>query len=405
MNGVRNTLMCSGVAVLLFVLCAPAAHADWIQVTGKAQLQDGLYDQARQHAYDDALQQAVMQFGMQVQSSQQLQDGMLVEDELRVSGKATVSQAVLLDEYISQGALHLKMNVELDTVPVCPESSASQYRKKVAVLGFSLQTPDQAQTGALYDVERGVASYLSQAFDRLGGLIAMEQSQQALYHDARNAPVGLSAQRTVSSAAGIARQMDVQFVVSGVVRDLSLADASEFSTSVWSKLRRLSQQANLNRRFVVDVFVHDGFSGAIVWQRQYAAEAAWTEDASEVVGFDSPRFRNTPYGLAVSSKLDEIARTIDQQLRCQPFMTRISRVDGKILHFASGATSGIRPGDQFSLYRTEYMEHADQSSSFELSNVKSAVTVTQVHPEFGSASIAIDPGRLNIQEDDVLVAW
>lgn len=358
-----------------------------VRVTGSAVLQDGQYQQTRQRAYENALQQAVAQFGA---------DGM---------GQAVVSQSVVEDEYVAQGVLNLKVNVEVETLPVCPESSSSHYRKKVAVLGFSLQTPSQAKIGALYDVERGVASYLSHAFDRLGGLVVLEQSQQALYGEPRNAPTGLSAQRTLSSAAGIARQMGVQFVVSGVVRDLSLVDESAFGTSVWSKLRRVSQQANLNRRFVVDVFVHDGFSGAIVWQRQYKVEAEWTEDIAEVVGFESPRFQAMPYGLAVTQKLDEVARSIDEQLRCQPFMTRISRVDGKTLHFSSGASSGIRPGDRFSLYRTEYFEHADQSSSVELSNVKSALVVTQVHPDFGSGSISIDPGRMNIQEDDVLVAW
>jgi hypothetical protein len=86
-------------------------------------------------------------------------------------------------------------------------------------------------------------------------------------------------------------------------------------------------------------------------------------------------------------------------------MTRVSRVDGKTLHFMSGANSGIRPGDRFSLYRAEYLQHATQDSSIELFNVKTALTVTQVHPDFGSGSIAVDPGRLNIQQDDVLIAW
>jgi hypothetical protein len=380
-------------------------QADWIQVTGSAALQDGLYEQARQQAYEDALQQAVLQFGTEVRSRQKMRNGSLVEDQLTLSSQATVSQSQLLDEYISQGRLYLKLNVELETLAACPGSSASQYRKNVAVLGFSLQTPGQAGMGGLHDVERGIASYLTQRFRQQGGLVVHEQSQQSLYHESRNAPSTLDAQWQLSDAASIARQMGVQFVVSGVVRDLSLVDASAFETSLWSRIKRLSTLVDRNRRFVLDVFVHDGFSGAIVWQKQFSVAAEWTEGPAEAVAFQSARFQTMPYGVAVLEQLDQIARNIDQQLRCQPFMTRVSRVDGKTLHFMSGANSGIRPGDRFSLYRAEYLQHATQDSSIELFNVKTALTVTQVHPDFGSGSIAVDPGRLNIQQDDVLIAW
>ena len=86
-------------------------------------------------------------------------------------------------------------------------------------------------------------------------------------------------------------------------------------------------------------------------------------------------------------------------------MTRISRVDGKTLHFDAGASTGIRPGDKLSLYRTFNFNDADQQRGVELTNVKTALTVSQVHPGFASGTIAVDPGRLNIQEDDLLIAW
>ena len=41
----------------------------------------------------------------------------------------------------------------------------------------------------------------------------------------------------------------------------------------------------------------------------------------------------------------------------------------------------------------------------DLESVKTALTVTQVHPNFSSGTISVDPGRLNIQEDDLLIAW
>ena len=128
-------------------------------------------------------------------------------------------------------------------------------------------------------------------------------------------------------------------------------------------------------------------------------------EVGKAVGFGSAEFWQDEYGLAVGGLVNEMAAMINDQLRCQPFMTRISRVEGKTIHFLSGASSGVRPGDKLSLYRTYNFYDADLLKGVELTNVKTALTVSQVHPGFASGKISVDPGRLNIQVDDLLVAW
>ncbi len=101
----------------------------------------------------------------------------------------------------------------------------------------------------------------------------------------------------------------------------------------------------------------------------------------------------------------EAAEDLDDMLRCQPFMTRITRVKGRTLQFDSGANSGVRPGDKLALYRTLRLYEADLIQATELTNVKAALTVSQVHPGFSTGKIMVDAGRLNIQQDDLLIAW
>lgn len=379
--------------------------ADWVQVTGRAPVASGLYEQARQHAREDALQQAVMTLGTQVNSKQRMENGVLTHDQVSLSSQARVNRSVVQDEYVWKGMLHLLMNVEVDTVPVCPASQANGYRKKVVVLGFSIQSPQQTKLGTIHDANRGLASALNQALQEQGGLVVFENSQYRLYDEVVNAPSHYSEQHTLTKAASFAKQMGAQFVVSGVIRDMGVEDETAFETSYWAKLKRLGRSANQNRRFSAELFVHDGFSGAIVWQKTFSVKANWTADAQQKVGFGSPAFWNNDYGQAVSGLVDKMAFMIDEQLKCQPFMTRISRVDGKTLHFSSGASAGIRPGDKLALYRTYHFHDADMLKGVELANVKAALTVSQVHPGFSSGALSIDPGRLNIQEDDLLIAW
>lgn len=379
--------------------------ADWVQVTGRAPVASGLYDQARQHAREDALQQAVMTFGAQVKSSQHMENGLLTNDQINVSSQARVNRAVVQDEYILKGMLNLLMNVEVDAVPVCPNSQANSYKKKVVVLGFSIQSPEQTQLGMVHNANRGLASALNQALLEQGGLVVFESSQYRLYDEVINAPSHYSEQQTLTKAANFAKQVGAQFVVSGVIRDMGVEDKAAFSNSWWAKFKRFGRSANQNRRFSVEIFVHDGFSGAIIWQKTFSVKADWAMEAQQKVGFGSPAFWQNEYGKAISKLVNKMAFLIDEQLKCQPFMTRISRVDGKTLHFSSGASSGIRPGDQLALYRTYNFYDADMLKGVELTNVKMALTVSQVHPGFSSGALSIDPGRLNIQEDDLLIAW
>lgn len=391
----------------LFLLASVSfsVSAEWIQVTGKASLSHGRYDLAREQAMQDALRQAVYQYGVNVDSQQLIENGQLKEDTLNLSSRAQVNKSVIHSEAEEDGYLLLTLNVDVSNPPLCGDSQASHYKKTVAVLGFSLQVPAQANMGGLTNIERGLASQLSQSLKDRNDLVVYEQSQVALHADLRNAPSHYTEQLTLTHAANYAKQAGVQFVVSGVIRDLSLEDPNAFATDYWTKLKRLAKKTNQNRRFIVDLFVHDGFSGAIVWQKQFTTLGAWQKDLSDKIAFESPEFLSEEYGQEVFKLINGMARHVGEQLHCQPFMTRISRIQEQTLHFSSGASSGIRPGDTFALYRTFNFYDSDRLSGVDLENVKAALTVSQVHPNFSSGTISVDPGRLNIQEDDLLIAW
>ncbi|MFT6122900.1 MAG: hypothetical protein ACJAWS_000414 [Oleiphilaceae bacterium] len=389
--------------VLVLVLFSQYACAEWIQVIGKASYKKGAYEQARERARDDALQQAIMQVGSHVKSEQKVVNGILKHDKISVTSQARVNKSVILDEYVLKGVLHLSMNVDVDEIPTCSGSQASTYKKKVVVLGFSVQSPDQTRVGAIHGVNRGLSSVLNQALHERGDLVVFQSSQHSLYEDLVNAPSSYTEQQTLTKAAAFAKQTGAQFVISGVIRDLGFEDESALGTSYWAKLKRF--QANTNRRFSVDVFVHDGFSGSIIWQKNFALSAEWTTDTDKKIGFGSAEFWQDDYGVAVGGLVNQMAAMVDDQLRCQPFMTRISRIEGKTIHFLSGASSGVRPGDKLALYRTFNFYDADLLKGVELTNVKTTLTVSQVHPGFASGSISVDPGRLNIQVDDLVVAW
>lgn len=390
---------------LLSLLFATLSHAEWIESTGSASLKNVTYADAREAARQDALRNAMLQAGVRMQSHQTLTSGVLTRDDLDISSQVVVKREHVRDEQQEADILTLTLAVDLQRVEECPDSDAGNYRKSLALLGFSLQVPTQASVGNLHDIEFGLTNALARELGKHDSMILLEQAYEAPFQDVRNAPTQVDQQRMLTHAMNFAKQLNVQFVVSGVIRDLGLVNPKAYSTSVWRRSIKFFAQANERRRFSVDLFVHDGLNGELVWQSNFATEGAWTADIEDRVGFGSQVFWNMPYGKAVADLLQDMAYSLDGQLRCQPFMTRIARVDGKTLHFGSGANSGLRPGDKLSIYRSFNYHDAFQRTGIELNNTKTVLTVSQVHPNFSSGTVNIDPGRINIQQDDVLIIW
>ncbi len=406
MPALKNlVLFCLSLVLIHLPVAQASASSEWIQVSGQAEFDGQRYDLARERARQDAIKQALMRAGRSLRRDQSAKQGVRDQEALSISSEVRIRNSILEDEYVRKGVLTLVMNFDVEQVASCPDSQAKKYRKKLAVLGFSVQSPGQLRLGGLQNIERGLASALQASLKEHEKLVVFEHSDVALHQDVINAPSHFTSQNTLSKAADYAKQVGAQFVVSGVVRDLSLEDPEAFSTSYWAKLKRLSKQANIKRRFAMELFVHDGYSGAIIWQRSFAVSAPWEDDINDLSGFGTAEFWNKEYGQAVAKLVDGVATLVGEQLVCQPFIARISRIEGKTLHFNSGARSGVRPGDKFALYRTFNYYDADMLTGTELTNVKSSLTVSQVHPGFASGDVSIDLGRLNIQEDDLLIAW
>jgi len=392
------------VAIFVSLLFVPVCAAQWVAVSEMVSMKDLSYVEARELARQQALQKAIAEF-KSVHRHQSLTNGVLrVEDELTEDQVKIVGE-VIEREQISGSTLLIDYRVNLEVNSECSVSDAGQYKKSLALLGFSLQVPAQASVGGLHDIEHGFTSALGNAMSTLDSMLLFEQAYDSPFIDAKNAPTTMGTQRLLSHAMSYAKQLNAQFVVSGVIRDMGLVNPKAYSTSLWRKGIKFFAQANEQRRFSVDLFVHDGLTGELVWQDNFATEGAWTADIDEKIAFGSQAFWKMPYGKEIAKMLDGMAFSLGEEVRCQPFMTRIARIDGKTLHFGSGAAAGIRPGDRLNVYRSFNFHDALQRRGLQLTNAKTVLTVSQVHPNFASGVVNVDPGRINVQQDDVLIIW
>lgn len=387
-------------------------HAFEVEALGRAAIQNSV-GQAKSAALDDAMRQASLRAGAQISSTQLMKKGVVTEDSVQVRSQAQLDNVKVLWEQQRDGLYEVAIRANVQPEALCP-SSTQRYRKAVAVAGFGLAKPTQATLGQLQNIEQDLPRVLLNTLNHRGGLHAMDASRVSLYSDPRRAPSSNNQQRHLTTSVALATELGAQYVISGVVRDLStLGDVSvegapstdfQRNKARWLSLVGLDTQP-VQRQFVLDVFVHDGLSGALLFQRSYQTEGEWTLPVQQNVSFASPAFWSSPYGGNVRNVLTRVVDEVDEVLRCQPFMARIVKAKGKRLHIEASAGAGIRPGDRFQVYRTGTFYNLDLEARTELSDMATEVVVKQVQPQFIIAEMSRSAAYLAIQRDDMIIAW
>jgi len=392
--------------LLLSNLMALPSRALTVEVVGQAPV-NGAMSHVRQLAMEDAMRKASLRAGAQISSTQLMEHGVIAEDKVKLRSDAQLKNVEVLWEDQLDGLYQIAIRADVSAQAMCPNST-QRYRKAIAVTGFGLANPMQASLGQLQNIEQDLPRVLVNTLNDRGATHALDATRTSLFRDPRRAPSAETPQQRLTTSVSLATQLGAQYVVSGVVRDLAMqgevSDRRPGVTDKWLSLLGV-EQGNSQRQFVVDVFVHDGLSGAMLFQRSYSTTGSWDLPRQQAVGFASPQFWQTGYGDQVRGLLTSVVDDLDEVLRCQPFMARVVKARGNRLHIEASAGAGIRPGDKFEVYRTGTFYNLDLEPRTELSDMATEVVVKQVQPQFVVAEMKYTAEHLAIQRDDMVIAW
>lgn len=392
------------ILLVLTLLVTPAAQAVVLEGVGHATIHGGDVDAAREKARRAALRDVALRYEAQISSRDTVENGVVTESRLQVASSARARDARIVDEYRRGDLLRVTVRADMSAGSSCGVGEAAGLKKRVAVTGFPILYTDQARVGRIDDAGEILPQQLQASLRETGRLQVYGATTSRLFQDLLNAPTQQKFDNRLTNVIQVARELDVQFVVTGVIRDLGVSDPSAWGTSVLDRLQRGVGVANQNRRFVADLMVFDGFSGAPVYQQRFATEAQWDAGPGASAGFDSAGFQETAYGQAVSGIMADMSSAVQEALTCQPFITRITRVDGNRVTLASGATAGLRPGDELHLYRSQSFFDS-LGGTPELSDSQTRMTLNNVHPDFSNGEMPLSGGEINIQRDDVAIVW
>jgi len=395
------SLWCSLVQLMLVV----SAQAVVLEGVGHASIYNEDLASARAEARNAAMRDLALQYESQVSTRDTMENGVLTESRMRLVSSAKARNVKIIDEHRTGDMLRVTVRGDISAGQgSCSGGEAGRLKKRVAVTGFPLLYPDQARVGRIDDAGEILPQRLQQGLRESGDLQVFSATSSRLFSDLLNAPTVQQGSNRLTNVIQVAREMGVQFVVTGVIRDVGVADPAAWGSSVLDKMQRGMGASDMRRRFAVDMVVLDGFSGSPVYQQRFEAAADWNAGPGSSTGFGSAGFRKTHYGEAVAGAISDMTQAVTEALACQPFMTRITRVDGQRVTLASGATAGLRPGDELHLYRSaRYFDSLGGTP--ELSDSQMKVTLNNVHPDFSNGLMPQVGGQVNIQRDDIAIIW
>lgn len=372
-----------------------------VTVEGQAAVHNGAVLLAKKQALQDAIRVASQQSSVAVNTQSSVSNNNLQIDSITMRSAAAVSNTKVLKEWESGGIYHVKAMVELSPTGTCSQT----YRKRMIATAFPRMVQEQISDYETNDLDNGIPREINNLLMETGKFIGINATNVALYPRPDLAPsLQENTSYQVSKVVQVANKSGAQFVLSGVIRDLEIQsdeymNGSGISALVNSWERHISGKRNIG----IDVYVHDGMTGALLLQKRYVdkSEGSVMIPASYAVGSDG--FRSTETGQKITEIISKASNDIEQALNCYPFSTRIVDIKGDRIFIDAGAQEKLTVGDQLVVYGTASDGlHLDGGSNFVTSDKQpvSILTIQNITPRYAIGSIEGSASKLGIKIGD-----
>lgn len=378
-----------------------------VEAEGQAIIANRDITSAREAAIRDASQQASMQAAVYVSSSQVVRDGVLEIDNMQISTLGQVSDIEIVDEKIIGSILHIRIKANVNIDEGCSNGASNRYIKRVAMTAFPLSVRKQANLGGLHNISSELAAQLTQELNIRGDITALNAGKVSLFANPDQASTSQLDDGTLTSMLNTIGQLDVNYVVSGVIRDISMIDPRTHAEQnhfidLYNQLDYKSKKHL--RNFEIDLFIYDGFSGHLLNQKHYQTAGLWNLDRTISTGFSTAGFAKQDYGKKVKALQKIIVSELTNELRCESFTTRITRIEDKTIWINAGKQQGIKRGDKLTIYRRSTFFTPQMQANTQLSNTQQTLIIDDVQLGFASGHIGSAAASYNIRTGDLAIA-
>ncbi len=285
-------------------------------------------------------------------------------------------------------------------IPVI-KACEDNYRKKLALVTFPLQHPEQVRIDETANFSIGIPTELGKRLLVSNELLINNASHLHFYSDPQKAPeVGVMLNSNIPKARAFAQQLGVQFLLAGVIRNIN---TTRNKISLFNDLWIVPKVAQ-ERWIEIDFYLYDGWSGKLLQTHHYSKKVK-TKGVAKKYPFPSEQFFHTRFGQALSSILNQEVLTIRQYVCKQPLVVKVVRIAGKQIYFDAGDDILMQVGDIFSLHSA--LGDAIILNHYNAGKVYShlgKVQISEVYPDFSIGIWQEEKPLLNLREGDLAIS-
>lgn len=369
----------------------------------------------KERAINNAVKTALLGAGGHVQSNTVVSNGQVASDTVSLQSSGRINSMKVLEEWQVNGAHHVKVEVDIHPAPAC--GNEGRYGKKVWIAAMQREHPDTAVIGDLANVDQELSRLFAQRIYQTYAARIADASHAVPPGDgvasgspAQFSPAQFSPALSPAVVLDIAKAHASQFVLTGSVLDMSMADPEKYRGETFitkttnllthgaSKLFGRSASDYRLRNLAFRILLYDGVSGALLFDKTYQGQGVWDLPYGEKTGFATPAFWNTDYGKRTDYLINLAMNDVGTKLQCQPFMLNVEYLPAdKKIYLPAGVNQGIKTGDMLALYfkknRPLDADHGKAGNPpvpFSLEDLKANLTVTQVYPDYSFATASVE---------------
>jgi hypothetical protein len=349
-----------------------------ITVRGQASIGNGAELLARKLAFKDAMRKASVQAN-------------------RTSTEALLGSTKVVDEWVADNVYHIQVVSVVSEGQYCN----TPYRKRLVATGFPIVTSGQVSANETQDLYSGIPREIMNILMETGDFIGRNETHSVLYSRPDMAPEIIDETPYQQSyVVDLALEHSAQFVLSGVIRDLEV-ESTEYirGSGIFSEMKSLMRDFVARRGVGIDVYVHDGLTGALLFQHRYTDRV--TGDVWIPSGYTvgSERFKGTPAGHKISKIIQMASHDVGLAFACYPFSAKVIKVENNKVYIAAGAQNKLRQGESLVVYASNFNDGLQEQ------RLIGVVNVIDVQANYSVGEMEVVSDIRKIKSGDLVKSW
>lgn len=324
---------------LILTLLLASKHllaSQWVEGEASMVIGDAPLDAIREMTIKNAIADASFRAGSMITAEEIVLNGLLVGSKAVLQTQGIIRNAQVISESIAEDILTVKVKVNIAPGRQCKQS---KYGKRIVINQFHLNKPQDAAIGSLFEFGQHISKRIQQQL-----AARLEQSTVNLLDNSFDhlaATQGIEAAKLLSKSQYIANKYGAQYLLFGVIRDLSVFNRV--------KKKLLGEEVNTRRSFTIRVYLLDVFRHSLVLEESYHTEADWHFELTEEVDMNSSLFWQSDYGRAVLGTINQAVTEVDDIVSCRPSLAQIIDITPHGYLINLGQQHGLQEKDSFIL--------------------------------------------------------